>query len=349
MKQYLFYQTPDWGCYWRNFLRCDADRFLEALRDHAGTRDLFLTRSGRAGILLSLRAFGLGHDDEVLVPRFMSSCVLDPINRVAKSSLGITDRTKAVLFYHQWGYPQDYRRAKEFLDGRNLFVIEDCAHGLWGSSQNIPMGTFGHTVIFSPPKIFQTTYVGLLRVNDSSLRSSIEAALGRRDSFLGWVDSLRGEWEYLGFYNTQLEKRKDPGVQAGLQRWYATLLEHTRCSTLRGALPYSRAAVQQIFLKQNQNFLFVLKNCLKPVFLLPGDEVGSMAPVCFPVLSEDESFLRSVDEWLRRNNIFTGIYHFDIARNMFAPDYRRCVPLPLYPSIPQEVLEGFVREFKGRY
>jgi len=154
MKYHLYYETLGKKAYLRNFFRQNKKLFLEALREYFGTKNMYLTRSGRTGIILSLKAFGLKREDEVLVPRYMTTCVLDAINQQAIPSLHLTERTKAVLFYHHWGYQQNYAKAERFLQSRKLWIIEDCAHGLWGRSQGKDIGTFGHTAVLSLTKIF---------------------------------------------------------------------------------------------------------------------------------------------------------------------------------------------------
>ncbi|MFA5059070.1 MAG: DegT/DnrJ/EryC1/StrS family aminotransferase [Candidatus Omnitrophota bacterium] len=349
MKQHLYYETLDWVTYWKNFFRQDKGRFLKALKDDFQSQNIFLTNAGRAGIILSLKAFGLRREDEVLVPRFMSTCVLDSVNQIASPSLNLTERTKAVLFYHHWGYPQNYSKAENILRPKKIRIIEDCAHGLWGKSQGRALGSFGDTAIFSLSKIFEMTYAGALKVNDVSLLGVIEKELSRAPSVKECCESLLGEWEYLNYYNTPLKDREHQDMQIDLLKWYATLLVSFPLATVRGRLPRSAQEIQQVFQRQNKHFLTLLKNARHRFFILPLDEEETMAPMCFPILSSDEVFLKEVQRWLSARNIFTGIYHFDVNRNMFEPDYRKCVPVPLYASLPDHIFDDFIRDFKGRY
>ena len=349
MKQHLYYETLGWESYWKNFFRQDKNGLLEALRKDFGSTNVFLTRCGRTGIVLSLKAFGLRRDDEVLIPRFMSTCVLDSVNQVALPSLNLTDRTKAVLLHHHWGYPQNYEKARAIISAKELHVIEDCAHGLWGKSQGIMMGAFGHTAIFSLAKTFEHTYAGAVRVNDQVLSSRIEGMLFSKISLRDRWESLQGEWEYLKFYNTPLDQRSSIDVQVGLSKWYAALLAYPGLTTLRGEVPRSREELQAVFTRQNKNFLFLLNNAAHRPFMISGDEDATMAPLCFPVISDDEKLLNQIKVWLKQRNIYTGIYHFDINRCMFEPNYKKCVPIPLYASLPEQLYVDFVQEFNGRF
>jgi len=349
MKNHLYYETLDWKVYCRNLFRQDKRSFLQALRDDFGTEDVFMTRSARTGIILSLKAFGLTREDEVLVPRFMSMCVLDAVHQVARSSPHLTERTKAVLFYHHWGYQQNYAKAEKIIGPRKWWVLEDCAHGVWGKSQGKAMGTFGHTAVFSLPKIFETTYAGALRVNDNSLSARIKEMLPPKTSWWDKWESMQGEWEYVAHHNTSIQGRENPDVQVRLAKWYATLLTYPNLSTIRGQVPRNQEEVHAVFTEQNKHFLFLLGNARHRSFMLSGDEEASMAPLCFPIISEDLEFLKKISLWLKARHIFIPIFHFDINRCMFEPDYRKCVPIPLYASLPEGLYADFVREFKGGF
>lgn len=349
VKQQLYYQTLDWKTYWANFFRQNKHQLCKALRDSFGSDSIFLTRAGRTGISLSLKAFNLKREDEVLVPRFMSTCVLNTINEVAIPSLHLTDRTRAVLFYHHWGFPQDYAKAIPILEARKIWVIEDCAHGAWGESQGWRTGDFGHTAIFSLSKTFEMTYGGALKINDMSLVDPIRALLGQKTSFKDFITSIFGEWAYLSYYNSPLNQRNHADRLAGLLEWYSHLQAYPKLTTVRGLLPRSREEVEEVFKKQNHHFLMLLRAARHKEFMISGDCEARMAPLCFPLLSEDMKFLESVDLWLRDRNIFVGIYHFDVNRCMFEPNYRKCVPLPLYASLPASFYIDFCNDFKGQF
>jgi len=309
-----------------------------------GTNDIFLMSSGRAGISLSLCAANINRHDKVFVPQFMSKCVLSAVDH-GFSSLEFTEKTKAVLLYHLWGYPQNFPAIRKIISGKDILIIEDCAHGVWGKSYGIRVGEFGDTALFSLPKIFEITYAGALRVNNKTYLDDIRKRLDYKISLKEYWESLRGEWTYMNFYRKHIVKRNLPDSQIDLQKWYATLLTYPACKGISGRLPQSYAELKAVFRKQNSNFLFLLKNLKNKSFLLDGDSLNDMAPLCYPFLSEDESILFKVDNWLKEAGIYTGIYHFDINRNMFNPNFKKCVPIPIYASIDKSLLESFVMKF----
>lgn len=344
----LYYETLDSLSYWKYFFRQDRQALLGALRQWSGTENFFLTRSGRTGIFLTLMAAGLKREDEILVPYYMSKCVLNTIIEAGgMPSYRATDRTRAVILFHQWGYPQDFAKLEPAF--RNMLVIEDCANSLWGRTGRRAVGTLGDVAIFSLAKIFKMTYAGAIRVNNKDWLGAVKGMIERPASWRSVMESFLGELAYLDGAAYPPEKVRDQGHHMRIKRWHDSFLVYPSCDTVRGCLPLSADDVAGVFRKQNSRFRFLLGQSRQPSCLLPGDEVERLAPICFPVLSDDDRFLQRVDEWLRSQGIFTGIYHFDINRNMLGPCYKKCVPVPLQASLPEGVLENFAKQFKGEF
>lgn len=101
-------------------------------------RHVVLMESGRAGVRAWMRAKGLHrHRDKVLVPPYMSSCVLDTLGLYAFPVLD--GKAAMMLLYHQYGLEQ----ATFWYSGA---VLEDIAHGFFIRPT--------HDAIFSLPKFF---------------------------------------------------------------------------------------------------------------------------------------------------------------------------------------------------
>lgn len=146
------------------------------LEDGADVRDLeqlFCSRfhrkyavavsSGFASILLSLKALGVTHADEVIIPSYTCQALLNPIRllgavpvladveedsfNVSVESVAplITQRTKAIIVPHTFGFPAKIDEIKTL----GIPVVEDCAQALGGSYLNSELGTFGDLAVFS--------------------------------------------------------------------------------------------------------------------------------------------------------------------------------------------------------
>ncbi len=121
------------------------------------------TSSGTAALHLSLLAMGIGVGDEVIVPSFVCTALLNAVGYVGASPViadinpltynidsddvkkRLTDRTRAIVVPHLFGLPADM----ESLLALNVPIIEDCAQAVGGLFNDTPLGTLGDVGIFS--------------------------------------------------------------------------------------------------------------------------------------------------------------------------------------------------------
>ena len=114
----------------------------------------------------------------------------------------ITDRTKAVVTVHYGGVDGSTLRLNELAKSHGFRVVEDNAHGLFGSNLGRPLGTRSalSTLSFHETKNVTCGEGGALIVNDSTLleRAEImrEKGTNRSRFFRGQVDKYT--WESRG-------------------------------------------------------------------------------------------------------------------------------------------------------
>lgn len=150
--------------------------------------------NGTLALEVALRAFGIGHGDEVIVPArsfvASASCVvacgatpvfadIDPVsqglhaNSVAQQ---ITDRTRAIIVVHVGGYPAAVNEIVMLASQYGLKLIEDCAQAHGATLNGLPIGGFGDAAAFSfcTDKIMSTGGEGgmlALRDEDAARRA----------------------------------------------------------------------------------------------------------------------------------------------------------------------------------
>ena len=124
--------------------------------------DNYLTlSSGRRALYVGLKSLGIGEGDEVILPAFTTDIVpmvvretgaipipadvnLDDYNVNIESVLDcITNKTKAILIVHTFGYPSDLKTLREICEDHDLFLIEDAAPAFGAKYNGKPVGTFG--------------------------------------------------------------------------------------------------------------------------------------------------------------------------------------------------------------
>ncbi len=123
-----------------------------------------LTVNGTSALFLALKVLGIKKDDEVIIPTYTCTALLNAINLlearpvicdVSKKNLSftkklliphITKRTKAIIVVHTFGIPCKIKKIKEL----NIPIIEDCSQSLGSKYKDgTIVGSFGDISIFS--------------------------------------------------------------------------------------------------------------------------------------------------------------------------------------------------------
>ncbi|MEI6221559.1 MAG: DegT/DnrJ/EryC1/StrS aminotransferase family protein [bacterium] len=83
----------------------------------------------------------------------------------------ITEKTKAIIVVHLYGQMCDMKKIKEIADKHNLPIIEDCAHCIEGTRDNIRVGQLGDIACFSfyATKNITSGEGGALSCNDEKI------------------------------------------------------------------------------------------------------------------------------------------------------------------------------------
>lgn len=145
---------------------------------------------------LSLKALGVGKDDEVVIPDMTfvataSSVILagatpvladinyDDLNISPKSiEKSLTSKTKAILPVHFAGKACNMREINRIAKKNDLVVIEDCAHAIGTRFADKHVGTFGDVGCFSfyPTKNFTTIEGGMITTNSKKIADYVKTA-----------------------------------------------------------------------------------------------------------------------------------------------------------------------------
>ncbi|MBN9165053.1 MAG: dTDP-4-amino-4,6-dideoxygalactose transaminase [Myxococcales bacterium 68-20] len=190
------------------------------LREGLDTERVLLTTSCTHALEMSAMLLDLGPDDEVIVPSFtFVSTVNAYVLRGAKPVFAdiradtlnldesrldqlVTKRTKAIVPVHYAGVGCEMDAILDIATRAGASVVEDNAHGLFGTWRGKPLGTFGRlaTQSFHETKNFSCGEGGALVVNDATLveRAEILREKGtNRSRFLrGQVDKYT--WVDIG-------------------------------------------------------------------------------------------------------------------------------------------------------
>ena len=154
-----------------------------------GAKYAIATPSGTVAIFLSLKALGIGHGDEVIVPdlTFIATAnavdlcgakpVLVDVNpadlTISTDAIkkAITPKTKAIIPVHVTGRGADMAVILDIAKKHNLYVIEDAAEALTSKQNGKSLGTFGDAgcFSFSANKTISTGQGGMIVTDNENL------------------------------------------------------------------------------------------------------------------------------------------------------------------------------------
>ncbi|MFC1548572.1 DegT/DnrJ/EryC1/StrS family aminotransferase [Candidatus Omnitrophota bacterium] len=137
--------------------------FEDELARFVGVKGAVVTNSGLSALHLGLVAMGIGPGDEVLLPSFVCSAILNAVYQtgagpnlcdVELESFNIssesikdtrTDNARAVIVPHMFGSPADLEK----IEGTGIPIIEDCAHSIGAMYGDKRVGSVGRFSILS--------------------------------------------------------------------------------------------------------------------------------------------------------------------------------------------------------
>lgn len=311
----------------------DVGTVERTLADWFG-RPVVLLGSGRAGIHLFMTAMGLGrYRDQVAVPPYLSTCVMDTLARHAfpvrpGGEAGLT------LLYHQYGLPQRKRP-----DGP---ILEDICHRFFADARTGARDWTGEAAVFSLPKFFGIAGMGGgLVVPDAKTADRIRAL---RDAAEDELPGVRA-WMRTVISATY----RGPGASALaplLESAYALLIRYPRPdgADLAG-FPADRDGIAAIGEKRSRvvkRLAEILGPGTAPVGVTTALEGG--LPFAFPFFGGgDPEWLANRSMALAEAGIHAGVYNLDVRMDMGRPQYRPCVLLPCHQNVGDGHIEAMAR------
>lgn len=173
--------------------------FVEKVRSHFqqtfSVEWVTLYDSARTAMFLSLKEFGIGEGDEVIIQAFTCVAAVNPIKWTGATPVfvdidpvtynadidnienSITSRTRAIIVQHTFGYPADVERIVTIAKKKNIVVMEDCSHTIGGAHNGKMLGLFGDIGIFSlgRDKGISGSFGGVAITKNSTLGKKLRA------------------------------------------------------------------------------------------------------------------------------------------------------------------------------
>lgn len=296
-------------------------------------KNIVLVFSGKSALALLLayfRSTGALPDKtaEVLVPPWLGNWVYKTMHDYCFPTKTYGPEVRGMLVYHQWGFPQKMDAILPFAKEHNLFVIEDCAHAFESYYRGARVGTFGDAAIFSLAKFFPCVVGGAIHTNDDRIRSFIQEEVHEAGALEKRLFKERAD----------VDLRPTHAV-ASLAEQYALYGIARGC--VQQALDITRSSLAGGAMRRRKEHVEHLRKELDPKDTFGLYEDG-VVPWVLPLFLEKERMFR-VTKALEEMGVESGIFHFDVNRNMLDPDYRECIALPCHDGISDRQLGSIIR------
>ena len=193
-------------------------QFEQAFAARLGAPFASAVSSGTAGLHLALRAAGVQDGDEVITSPFSfvasanaalyerarpvfadidaRTLNLDP----QAAAAAVTERTRALLPVHIFGYPADMLAFERIAAERGLAIVEDACEALGARhADGAAVGARGHAAAFGfyANKQLTTGEGGMVALGDDSVKQRIDSERNQgRAPDMGWLDHDRLGFNY---------------------------------------------------------------------------------------------------------------------------------------------------------
>jgi perosamine synthetase len=192
--------------------------FERLFAERVGSPFASAVSSGTAGLHLALRAVGVSDGDEVITSPFSfvaSANValyeralpvfadIDPVTLnldPQAAAAAVTERTRALLPVHIFGYPADMEAFEAIAAKHGLGIVEDACEALGGIyADGIPVGGRGHPAVFGfyANKQLTTGEGGMVTLGSEEMKVRIDSERNQgRALDMDWLDHDRLGFNY---------------------------------------------------------------------------------------------------------------------------------------------------------
>ena len=339
----------------------EIEEFENLIKNYVGTDFCVTLNSGTSALHATLLAYGLGENDDIIVPSFSFVSTVNSVLFVGANPLFadidettfgldpkkihsfITSKTKAIMPMDYGGSSCQIFELQKIAKEHNLLLLEDAAESLGAKVMNKKVGSIADSSIFSfcGNKVITTGEGGAVVTNSKEIFEKIKLirSHGRAGSTNYFTDPSNPEYVNLGY------------------NW--------RISSITAALGIAQITKLDKIIKLRQaNAQFISSKLSKfsqikvPKPLDDYEHIFQM----YSILLEDEQIRDKLHEFLSSKRIFSKVYFKPIHRTPFYQSKihqnillpvtdnisSRILTLPLYPNMTleeKEYLTSSISEF----
>lgn len=285
----------------------------------------------RAAMVYALRALGMGRMDEILVPPFLGQCVLSALARAVFPTMTPSQRTKSILVFHQFGYPQEIEKIENSARRNGWVMVNDCANTIFSRSNGRMIIRWGDFSVLSLPKLYPCTLGGGL-ISD---RPEIEHPTGLNHKALSVEHEKRANMAHEVLEKAQ-KNQLGSESEFDIEAVYGYLPEIVSFpSRSLKALPNTIREIRED-VERRKEIVDILKFYFSD--RIPGSPEDDLVPSAVPIAGEPEQLEKSSSMIQMELEVIAPILHFDFARNMLNPDYRESLVIGCHERWSKDIV-----------
>ncbi|BBA37355.1 aminotransferase [Methylocaldum marinum] len=214
-----------------------VEAFEAAFAEYIGRKHAVAVSSGTIGLMLVLKAYGIGPGDEVIASSFgfretvhgVALAGATPIFADVdywsgtlvpeKAAAGITPKTRAIVASNTNGHPAMWPAFREMAEKHGLLLIEDSTEAIGSRYKGKLVGNFGDCAVFdlSQPSPLTCGEGGIVVTDDSDLAGRLRAFRARRlderhSVVLGETPPYRAELSEISAALGLVQLQRLPGI-----------------------------------------------------------------------------------------------------------------------------------------
>lgn len=308
----------------------EQTNFFASLEDLLGSKLVPLS-CARAGMVLGLSSLGLKRMDEILVAPFMCQAVIGALSRTAFPSMNISDKTKAIMVFHQFGFPQKMDEIIKEAKRKDWIVVNDAANTIFSTFQGKPLIDYGDFTVLSFSKVYPCLLGGAFWTADRNLFLKIQAQVASfQKSHEPYV--LKA-YDILRKYRDGLLGETQEAEIAAIYGFLPTVVTFPKVSLQ--FLPATKEGIEKDNDRRRTLLKIAAKYFSKQIPLCEGcDVIATGVPIAVP------RNLELISAGIKKVfNEEVPVLHFDYNRNMLKPDYRKALVIGFDASMTEEKMQ----------
>ncbi|MBS5937897.1 DegT/DnrJ/EryC1/StrS aminotransferase family protein [Clostridium sp.] len=352
--------------------------FEKAFAEYVGVKHAISVGNGTDGLVIALKAMGIGEGDEVITTPFTFFATAEAISAVGgtpvfvdvykdtfnidvtKIEEKITSKTKAIMPVHIFGQCADMDEINEIAKKHNLLVIEDACQAIGGKYKGRNVGSLGDAAVFSffPTKNLGCAGDGGMIVTNNDDIAIIAKALKAHGS------GENGQKAYNLLNNIEEEVQKAEGANDTV---YNPLKYYNYLIGYNSRLDAIQAAILNVKIKEIDNWnakrrevAAIYNEALHNTNLVTPVTRDYVEPVYHMYVLQSEN-REEVLEKLKEAGIATGVYYpvpLHLQKcyknlgykegDMPVSEYlsHRTFAIPVYPELTKEQVDYIISKIK---